>query len=327
MKQSQFETRHQAEWQAFEEMLETLERGKGRAPEAVAGFPAAYRRLCQQLALAQSRGYSMRFVERLQLLAQRGHHQMYRHRSPLGGRLLGFFLGGFARLVRTEWRYLAAASLIFYLSLLGMAALVLAFPELVYSLISPEQIAEMEAMYDPDASRLGRFGERGSADDWVMFGYYVMHNIGIAFQTFAGGLLFGLGSLFYLLFNGLIIGAIAGHLTGIGYDQPFWSFVIGHGAFELTAITLAGAAGLKLGAALVAPGRRTRSEALRLAAATAVRLIVGATLFLLIAAFIEAYWSSMTYPPAPVKYAVGVLLWLLVGVYLTRSGRHFHAPE
>ncbi|MCH2341090.1 stage II sporulation protein M [Pseudomonas sp. NPDC047963] len=327
MKQSQFETRHQAEWQAFEEMLTTLERGKARTPEAVAGFPAAYRRLCQQLALAQSRGYSMRFVERLQLLAQRGHHQMYRHRSPLGGRLLGFFLGGFARLVRTEWRYLAAASLIFYLSLLGMAALVLAFPELVYSLISPEQVAEMEAMYDPDASRLGRFGERGSADDWVMFGYYVMHNIGIAFQTFAGGLLFGLGSLFYLLFNGLIIGAIAGHLTGIGYGQPFWSFVIGHGAFELTAITLAGAAGLKLGAALVSPGRRTRSEALRLAAATAVRLIVGATLFLLIAAFIEAYWSSMTYPPAPVKYAVGVLLWLLVGVYLARSGRHFHAPE
>ena len=160
MKQSQFETRHQAEWQAFEEMLATLERGKARTPEAVAGFPAAYRRLCQQLALAQSRGYSMRFVERLQLLAQRGHHQMYRHRSPLGGRLLGFFLGGFARLVRTEWRYLAAASLIFYLSLLGMAALVLAFPELVYSLVSPEQVAEMEAMYDPDASRLGRFGER-----------------------------------------------------------------------------------------------------------------------------------------------------------------------
>ncbi len=327
MKQSQFETRHQTEWQTFAETLAALERGKGNQPILIADFPAAYRRLCQQLALAQSRGYSMRFVERLQLLVQRGHHQLYRHRSPLGGRLLGFFLGGFGRLVRAEWRYLAAASLIFYGSLLGMAGLVLAFPELVYSLISPEQVAEMEAMYDPDASRLGRFGERGSADDWVMFGYYVMHNIGIAFQTFAGGLLFGLGSLFYLLFNGLIIGAIAGHLSGIGYDQPFWSFVIGHGAFELTAITLAGAAGLKLGAALVAPGRQTRSEALRLAAATGVQLIAGATLFLLIAAFIEAYWSSMTYPSAPVKYAVGALLWLLIGIYLTQSGRRFHAAE
>jgi uncharacterized membrane protein SpoIIM required for sporulation len=245
----------------------------------------------------------------------------------LAGRLLGFLLGGFAQLVREQWRYVAAASLLFYGSLLGMGVLVLAFPELVFSLIDPEQLEQMEAMYDPDAHRLGRFGERGSSDDWVMFGYYVMHNIGIAFQTFASGLLFGLGSLFYLLFNGLTIGAIAGHLTGIGYHQPFWSFVIGHGAFELTAITLAGAAGLKLGGALIAPGRLIRGEALRLAAAKSIRLIAGATVMLLIAAFIEAYWSSMTYPSAPVKYAVGALLWLLVGLYLMLSGRNSHAPE
>lgn len=326
MKQSQFEARHRAEWQAFSDTLQALERGKTPSPDRMASFPMDYRRLCQHLAWAQARGYSMQFIAHLQLLVQRGHHQFYRHQSPLGGRLLGFFLGGFGRLVRAQWRYLAAASLLFYLSLLGMAGLVLAFPELIYSLVSPEQVAEMEAMYDPDASRLGRFGERGSSEDWVMFGYYVMHNIGIAFQTFAGGLLFGLGSLFYLLFNGLVIGAIAGHLTGIGYDQPFWSFVIGHGAFELTAITLAGAAGLKLGVALIAPGRHRRSDALRMAAATAVRLVAGAILFLLIAAFVEAYWSSMTYPSAQVKYAVGALLWLSVALYLGLSGRSAHAP-
>lgn len=327
MKQSQFERLHQAEWQAFSETLDALERRKKPASVSIGAFPAAYRRVCQQLALAQARGYSTHAVDNLQLLVQRGHQQLYRHRSPLAGRLLGFILGGFGRLVREQWRYVVTASLLFYISLLGMAALVLAFPELVYSLISPEQVEQMEAMYDPDASRLGRFGERGSGEDWVMFGYYVMHNIGIAFQTFAGGLVFGLGSLFYLLFNGLTIGAIAGHLTGIGYHQPFWSFVIGHGAFELTAITLAGAAGLKLGDALIAPGHLTRGEALRLAAAKAVRLVAGAGLLLLIAAFVEAYWSSMTYPSASVKYAVGALLWLLVGLYLLLSGRDSHAPE
>ncbi|MCQ4313136.1 stage II sporulation protein M [Pseudomonas stutzeri] len=327
MKQSQFESRHQTEWQVFDETLDAFERGKKPSSTLIAEFPAAYRRLCQQLALAQTRGYSTHSIDNLQLLVQRGHQQLYRHRSPLTGRLLGFFLGGFGRLVRDEWRYVAVASLLFYASLLGMGALVLAYPELVYSLIDPEQVAQMEAMYDPDTSRLGRFGERESGDDWVMFGYYVMHNIGIAFQTFAGGLLFGVGSLFYLLFNGLMIGAVAGHLTGIGYHQPFWSFVVGHGAFELTAITFAGAAGLKLGAALVAPGRLTRTEALRLAAAKTVRLIIGATVLLLIAAFIEAYWSSMTYPSAPVKYAVGALLWLLVGLYFLLSGRNTHAPD
>lgn len=236
-------------------------------------------------------------------------------------------LSGFPRLVREEWRHVVVASLLFYLSLLGMAALVLAFPELIYSLVSASQIEQMEAMYDPAARRLGEFGTRSSGEDWVMFGYYVMNNIGIAFQTFAGGLLFGLGTLFYLLFNGLMIGAVAGHLTGIGYHQPFWSFVIGHGAFELTAITLAGAAGLKLAAALIAPGRFTRGEALRMAAARAVRLVAGATLMLLIAAFVEAYWSSMTFTSPQVKYAVGALLWLLVGLYFTFCGRGRHAPE
>ena len=325
MKQSHFEARHQAEWHAFGATLDALEGGK--SPPAASDFPAAYRRLCQHLALARSRGYSSHSVDYLQQLAQRGHQQLYRHRSPLGGRLLGFVLAGFPRLVREEWRHLLVASLLFYLSLLGMAALVLAFPELVYSLVSTSQVEQMEAMYDPAARRLGDFGTRGSGEDWVMFGYYVMNNVGIAFQTFAGGLLFGLGTLFYLLFNGLMIGAIAGHLTGIGYHQPFWSFVIGHGAFELTAITLAGAAGLKLGVALLVPGRLTRGEALRRAAARAVRLIAGAALMLLIAAFVEAYWSSMTYPPASVKYAVGTLLWLLVGLYFTFVGRGRHAPE
>ncbi|AYC35132.1 stage II sporulation protein M [Pseudomonas cavernae] len=326
MKQSLFESRHQASWQRFSEQLDALERGKAERAACV-NFAADYRQLCQQLALARERGYSSHLVDQLQQLAMRGHQQFYRHRSPLGAQLLGFFLAGFPRLVRREWRCVLSASLLFFGSLGGMGVLVYLFPDLVYSLIGPEQVAAMEAMYDPDASRLGRFGERDSGDDWMMFGFYIMNNIGIAFQTFASGLLFGLGSLFFLLFNGLMIGAVAGHLTEIGYTQTFWSFVIGHGAFELTAIALAGAAGLKLGWALLAPGRLPRGEALRLAAKPAVQLVGGATLFLLIAAFIEAYWSSMTFTTAGVKYAVGAGLWLLVLVYLLFAGRGSHAPD
>ena len=124
-----------------------------------------------------------------------------------------------------------------------------------------------------------------------------------------------------MLFNGLTIGAVAGHLTGIGYHQPFWSFVIGHGAFELTAITFAGAAGLQLGAALLAPGCRTRAQALRLAAKHGIQLVCGATACLLIAAFVEAYWSSMTLTTPTIKYIVGAALWLLVGAYFMFAGR------
>lgn len=323
-RQAAFEAAHEAQWQAFAKRL--AQTGERRSA-ALQDFPSAYRRLCQQLALATSRGYSEGLLTRLRQLVLAGHRQLYRHRSPLPGRLLGFVLAGFPALVRRQRRSVLLASGIFYGLLLISGWLVHLFPDLVFTVLPAEQVADMEAMYDPDATRLGRFGERGSADDWAMFGFYVMNNIGIAFQTFAGGLLLGLGSLFYLVYNGLVIGTVAGHLGNIGYQLPFWSFVIGHGAFELTAITLAGAAGLGLGQALIAPGRRSRSEALRQAAAISVRLVAGAMLMLLLAAFIEAYWSSMTYPAPALKFAVGAALWLLVLLYFCLAGRSRHAPD
>ncbi len=326
MKQSLFESRHQPQWQAFAEQLKQLEQGKAKAGD-IADFPHQYRRLCQHLALAQERGYSSYLVDPLQQLALRGHQQLYRHRSQLAANVLSFVLADFPRLVREQWRFVLIASLLFFGSLVGIALLVYLFPDLIYSIVSPQQVAEMQGMYDPDASRLGRAAERASSEDWMMFGYYVMHNIGIAFQTFAAGLLFGLGSVFFLIFNGLIIGAVSGHLTEIGYGQTFWSFVIGHGAFELSAIALAGAAGLQLGWALIAPGHLTRGESLRLAAHKSVQMLCGVMVFLLIAAFIEAYWSSTTAIAPWIKYSVGTALWLLVAAYLSLAGRSRHAPE
>ena len=325
MKQSLFESRHKAEWERFTLALERLERGKDTSQ--VAEFPKAYRRLCQHLALAQERGYSSFLVDSLQQQVLRGHQQLYRHRSQLGANVLGFILAGFPRLVRAEWRFVLVAALLFFGSLIGFGVLVFLFPELVYNLIPADQVREMQSMYDPAAGHLGRSAERAASEDWVMFGYYIMHNIGIAFQTFASGLLLGVGSAFFLFYNGLIIGAVAGHLSEIGFGQTFWSFVIGHGAFELSAIALAGAAGLKLGWALIAPGRLTRIEALQIAARQSILLICGVMLFLLIAAFIEAYWSSRTGVTPQTKYLVGAGLWLCVALYLLFAGRSRHAPE
>jgi len=325
MKQSLFEHRHMAEWEQFSLLLQKLERNDNAT--GVDSFPGDYRRICQHLALARERGYSSFLIDSLQQQVLRGHQQLYRHRSRLGPQLLGFILADFPRLVRQQWRFVLAASLMFFGSLIGFAVLVYLFPDLVYNLLPAEQVSEMQGMYDPEAGHLGRSAQRAASEDWVMFGYYIMHNIGIAFQTFASGLLFGLGSVFFLLFNGLIIGAVAGHLTQIGYGQTFWSFVIGHGAFELTAIALSGAAGLQLGWALIAPGRQPRAEALRLMARKSVLLICGVMLFLLIAAFIEAYWSSMTTLAPLTKYLVGGSLWVLVALYLLFAGRDRHAPE
>ncbi|MBD8573452.1 stage II sporulation protein M [Pseudomonas syringae] len=341
MKQSLFESRHQADWNAFAGQLDVLERrprllGLGKTtPRRTRPRPAAshatfsrdYRRICQHLALAQARGYSTFLVDSLQQLAMRGHQQLYRHQGTAMTQLLAFLLAGFPRQVRAQWRLVAVSGLLLFASLLGMGVLVHAVPHLVYSVVSPEQVSHLQAMYDPGAERLGRTPERSSSEDWVMFGYYIMNNIGIAFQTYATGLLLGLGSVAILLYNGLMMGAMAGYLTQLGYGQTFWTFVIGHGAFELTGIALAGAAGLKLGWAILAPGRLTRSHALREAGRTSVQLLGGVIAMLLIAAFIEAYWSSMVWPAPWLKYLVGALLWALVAAWLLLAGRTAHAPD
>ena len=128
---------------------------------------------------------------------------------------------------------------------------------------SKQQVAELEEMYHPD---LRDVAGRDRQDDLMMFGYYIYNNIGIAFRTFAGGLLLGVGALVAMLFNGSFFGAAAGHLTLAGAAQPFFTFVIAHGAPELIAIFLAGGAGLRMGWAVLAPGSWRRVDALRRAA-------------------------------------------------------------
>src|SRR3954462_3286713 len=157
-------------------------------------------------------------------------------------------------------------------------------------------------MYGPGASRLGR---RGAESDFYMFGFYIFNNVRIAFQTFAGGLACGVGALFFLVFNGLMIGAVAGHVTSIGYGTAFWSFVAGHSAFELGGIALSGAAGLRLGSALLAPGQLTRKDALAVAGREAGGMMYGVAAMIVAAAFVEAFWSSNSGLAHAIKYGVG----------------------
>jgi uncharacterized membrane protein SpoIIM required for sporulation len=192
-------------------------------------------------------------------------------------------------------------------------------PDLVYTIMAPEQVDNFEEMYNPANRTLG--SARESDTNWQMFGFYISNNIGVSFRTFASGLLYGVGSIFFLVFNGLLFGAVAGHLTNAEYTETFFTFVVGHGSFELTAIVISGAAGLKLGYHLLNPGNRTRLEALKQAGRIAIRLVYGVIIMLVIAAFIEAFWSSNNILVPWQKYLVGAALWVVVIAYLCLSGR------
>ena len=312
MKQAPFEAAHSREWGEFEEFLD---KKTGFDP---AEMPARFRRLCQHLALAAERRYSADLVDRLNRLALRGHHALYSHRRRESQQVLDFMLAGFPRLVRREWRLVTAAGLLFFGPLLALIALLQQFPDFAHYLLAPEQIANFHQMYDP-ANR--RIGMREADTNVMMFGFYIWNNVRIGFQTFAGGLLAGAGSAWFLGANGVIIGAVAGYLTHAGFGETFWSFVAGHSALELIAIVLSGAAGFRLGLAVIAPGNMSRKAALVAAAKPAVRIMYGAALLFLAAAFVEAFWSPLTEVPFRAKIVVGLVLWAALLAYFIFAGR------
>lgn len=319
MKQETFVALHRKEWERLEAWL-------GSASPAAEGglkpedFPQAYRRVCQQLALARTRAYSPQLLDRLQALVQAGHQRLYRMRRPEWRNVRRFVSHGFPRLVRREWRYVLTAALLLYLPMLVMLWLTRHRPQLIYSLYGAADVANYESMYDP-AKHEQALG-RDTQSDLAMFGFYVMHNVSLGFQAMAGGLFAGIGSLLSLGVNGLMLGAAAGYLTAVGFGGTFWGFVAGHSAWELNAIVVCGAAGLKLGFALLAPGRASRGAALLAAGGDAALLALGAFLMLVMAAFIEAYWSSIVWLPAAVKYAAAAGMWLVVLTWLGTGGRH-----
>lgn len=317
MKQQVFEQQNQAVWEQFERQLNMLEkRGDTLAPkESLHNFAAHYRQICHLLALAQERQYSPHLIDNLNDLALRGHQHFYKRSGNIGYNILHFVLQGFPQAVCREYRFVWLGVLLFFAPAILMGVLVFFDPNLVYTVYDRDNVEEFVKMYDP--ANHEKFAEnRGSKDDLMMFGFYIKNNIGIGFQTFASGIMLGVGALFHLIYNGVMIGTVAGYLTQLGYTETFWPFVVGHGAFELTGIALSGAAGLKLGYGLLRPGRLSRRQSLINAAREAMPLVYGVFFLLLIAAFVEAFWSSSTLLPNPAKYMAGGCFWLLVISYL-----------
>lgn len=330
MNEADFEARHAPEWAALDRTLTPPAKRKPGAGDGPAAptlpaheVPKAFRRLVAQLALARDRQYRTSLIDQLHQRVVAAHLAVHGARAERRGgalaQLRDFLVAGFPAEARRQWPYLLVAAIAFFGPFLGAIAVLQVFPDFVHYLMSPEAIAQVQTMYAPGAARYG--APRGADSDVLMFGHYIANNVRIDFQVVAGGAFFGLGTLAALLFNGIFLGAVAGHLTHIGYGENFWGFVAGHSSPELLGLVYAGGAGLMIGHALVAPGRYTRGEALRRAGMPAARLLYGAALMTVIAAVIEAFWSSRTSLPFELKIGFGIALAAVFAIYLAFGGR------
>ena len=194
----------------------------------------------------------------------------------------------------------------------------------------PDSVDKIEGLQhgpqlaDSYKEMLDQYSEGTNREAWrnfLMAGFYIFNNITIAFQSFASGILFGLGTVYLTVTNGWVIGGAMGYMTRDPAGPAFFSVVGAHGALELTGIVMAAAGGLRLGLALLKPQGLSRRDALRLQGKQAVGLMNGGFLMLFIAAFIEGFWSPITSIPMILKYIVSVAMWLLVYAYLLYAGR------
>ena len=315
MKQHDFEAQHADLWERIDLALE-----KPSREDHSEQLAQHYLVLCQQLAIAKERMYDTALVEQLNNRVLKLYRELYRYRTDTRLNFYAFFRRDFPLAIYRHRFYILVAFLVLVLPAVLSGLWTYYDDEAIYSVLEGSQVRHMEHIYDPDNEVLGR--ERESDTDVFMFGFYIQNNISVAFRCFASGLLLGIGTLFVLGFNGLFMGSIAGHLTRMDYVDTFYPFVVGHGSFELTAIVFSGAAGLRLGYSLLNPGPWRRLESLRRAGREVVPMLYGIVLMLVIAAFIEAFWSSSASLSITVKYSVGGLLWALVLWYSFSGGRH-----
>ena len=316
MTEQTFLLRRQSSWQEFADML-TDRRKKIKTQAPV--FITLFREITQDLNTARAHGFDPAIIERLNVLVNEGNQILYGQFNWPIKKLVRFILHTFPRSIRSQWKGILTCTLLFYGIAVFFGLLCIQFPRMASEIVSEYQLDSIEEMYNPESEHF--LVPRDTASDADMFGYYIYNNISIAFRTFAGGILAGIGSLFFLCTNAAYLGVASAHIINTGYAKTFFPFIIAHSSFELTAIIFSAQAGLLLGYSFFVTRGLSRKESIQKAGRDALPIIAGSALMLFIAAIIEAFWSSRHYLPLPLRVGCGAALWILVIIYLLFSGR------
>jgi uncharacterized membrane protein SpoIIM required for sporulation len=307
--------------QAWNEFAVLVMGSRRRLTKMPIQFLKSSREITQDLNTAKANGFDPAIIERLNTLVNEGNQILYGQRGWSVKTPVHFLLKTFPQKVRSNWKGILAVFLLFYGLMLFFGLLCFRFPGIAEELVPVYQLAQYENMYNPESSHF--LQPRNVSSDADMFGFYIYNNISIAFRTFAGGIFAGFGSLLILCINAATLGIIGGHLIYTGYAKTFISFVIAHGAFELTAVVFSAYSGMLLGYRFFVTNGLSRGASIKKAGQDALPIIAGSALMLFIAAVIEAFWSSKHTLSFTLRIGTGIAVWLLVLSYFLFAGREF----
>jgi uncharacterized membrane protein SpoIIM required for sporulation len=268
-----------------------------------------YRQVAADLSVLRQDSTSRTYAAHVNHLLARAHHIIYSGRKTNLRTLFLFLRDEYPVIFQRQIGYVAASVLVsLAFGLLG-AALTTARPEFMRHFVGPEMIATMERHTMWTESVVSVAPMASSA--------IMTNNLSVSFVTFAGGILFGLGTFFALFENGIMLGVIGAACHHYDMSLKLWSFVAPHGSLELPSIFIAGGAGFRLGHAMLFPGALRWKESVARGGIEATRLVSGIIPLLVIAGTLEGFFSPSA-AAVWLKFTVGALLFTLLNLWLFR---------
>jgi uncharacterized membrane protein SpoIIM required for sporulation len=306
--------KRQSYWSRLESLLLRIkEQGlHGLSRSELRELGLLYRQTATDLSAVRGDPSSVQQSRYLNQLLGRAHNAIYSGQKKTAGGVWQFYRREYPRIFRRFLPYTAVATAIFALGALAGTFFSLSDPDYARDFVGPQMMASIE---HHEMWTTGVLSIKPRASSRIM-----TNNLSVSFVTFALGLTAGIGTLFELFFNGMMIGVIGVACGTHEMSIPLWSFVAPHGVLELPAIFIAGGAGLRLARALLFPGVLSRRDSLAVGGTEAVRLLVGVIPMLIVAGTIEAFFSPSS-TPASLKFMAATALFTLLIAYLWSGSR------
>jgi uncharacterized membrane protein SpoIIM required for sporulation/uncharacterized RDD family membrane protein YckC len=325
MTAERFLARKRDGWDAFHKLALRMERtGVGAlATGEIPPFAAQYREVAADLARARTYQLDPRVIEYLERVVSAGHNALYRARGRDRTPFLRYLLSDFPAAVVDSRVYVLVAFLLFMVPAAVAYTMIRERPSMAEEVMPQGMINRAEQAAARQAQ--GRtYAQTGSEDRPIVAAMIITNNIQVSFGVFVGGLTCGLLTAWLLLANGMMLGFGFGLFKNYGVLSYLTTFVAGHGVLELTAIFISAGAGFRLAKAIIAPGDRTRKDALIIEGRIAARMIGAVITLLAIAGTIEGLLSTSD-APAALKFGVSLATLVLLVLYLASGAAYLRS--
>ena len=271
-----------------------------------------YRQTASDLATVREDVTSNQLSFYLNQLLGRAHNLIYMgHKQKISG-LVRFYTETFPQVFRETFWQTFLAFLIFTVTGIATWAVTIHDPAFAHRMLGPQMMETIEKrqMWTQSIVTIKPLAASG----------IMTNNLAVCFTTFAMGITAGIGTIYMMFTNGLLIGVIGAATWQAGMALQLWSFVAAHGALELPAIFISGGAGLEIARGMLFPGLLPRRESLALAGGRAARLMIGIIPMLVVAGVIEGFVSPSGLA-TPLKFLLSAVLFTALTTYLALVGR------